>query len=139
MPAYWLQTLGGGNRTTDWNHARFVPDMLVINLGTNDAPRGGEDSKTFSDTYVSFVLNAVRVYRNPNLPVFVAQGPMNCAENLRIALSESILSINEAGGNAIYLDLCGPVCDGCGGHPGQLAHAAMAKMAIPSIAKKMGW
>jgi len=42
-------------------------------------------------------------------------------------------------GNAIFLDLCGPVCDGCGGHPGQLAHAAMAEMAIASIAKEMGW
>ena len=63
MPAYWLQTMGGGNHTTDWDHSRFVPDMLLINLGTNDAPRGGEDSKNFSKTYTTFVLNAVRVYR----------------------------------------------------------------------------
>ena len=139
MPAYWLQTLGGGNHTADWDPARFVPDMLLINLGTNDAPRGGEDSKNFSDAYTAFVLHAVGVYRNPKLPVFVAQGPMNCAENLRIALSESIIAVNKAGGNAIYLNLCGPACDGCGGHPGQLAHAAMADMAIPAIAKRMGW
>ena len=79
------------------------------------------------------------VYRNPSLPVFVAQGPMNCAEELRIALSESILAINAAGGNAIYLNLCGPPNDGCGGHPGQQGHAAMAAMAIPAIAKEMGW
>ena len=84
---------------------------------------------------------------------------MNCQEELRIALSDSILAINKAGGtsprpsilalaclltrnstgNAIFLDLCGPVCDGCGGHPGQRAHAAMAEMAIPPIAKEMGW
>ena len=38
---------------------------------------------------------------------------------LRIALSDSILAIKEAGGNAVYLNLCGPACDGCGGHPGQ--------------------
>jgi hypothetical protein len=25
MPAYWLQTLGGGNHTADWDHSRFVP------------------------------------------------------------------------------------------------------------------
>eukprot|EP01052_Picozoa_sp_SAG31_P011694 SAG31_NODE_668_length_12945_cov_15.915849_4_plen_346_part_00 len=139
MPEYWLQTLGGGNHTTDWDHSRFVPDMMVINLGTNDAPRGGDDSKNFSHAYTAFVLNALEIYRNPSLPVFVAQGPMNCAEELRIALSETILAVNMAGGRAIYLNLCGPSCDGCGGHPGQVAHAAMAEMAIPSIAKEMGW
>ena len=25
MPAYWLQTLGGGEFTTDWDHSRYVP------------------------------------------------------------------------------------------------------------------
>jgi hypothetical protein len=43
MPAYWLQTLAGmGCSTpactgsTDWDHSRYVPDMMIINLGTND-------------------------------------------------------------------------------------------------------
>jgi hypothetical protein len=62
-----------------------------------------------------------------------------CFAQLRIALSDSILAIKQAGGNAIYLNLCGPKCDGCGGHPGQAAHAEMAEMAIPAIAKVMGW
>ena len=33
MPHYWLQTLGGGNYTQDWDHSRFVPDVMIINLG----------------------------------------------------------------------------------------------------------
>jgi hypothetical protein len=33
MPAYWLQTLGGGSYTTDWDFNRFKPDAVVINLG----------------------------------------------------------------------------------------------------------
>lgn len=82
MPAYWLQTLAGmGCSTpactgsTDWDHSRYVPDMMIINLGTNDF---GHDSgaaweKEFSDTYTEFVLNATRIYQNPKLPVFVAQ------------------------------------------------------------------
>ena len=79
------------------------------------------------------------VYNRPKLPVFVAQGPMNCGEDLRMALSQSILDIRKAGGSAHFLDLCGPLCDGCGGHPGQKAHADMAAIAIPQIAKVMGW
>ena len=76
MPAYWLQTLGGSTDSTDWDHSRYVPDMMIINLGTNDF---GHDAgpvweKAFSDTYTEFVLNATRIYKNPKLPVFVAQG-----------------------------------------------------------------
>lgn len=55
------------------------------------------------------------------------------------ALNASIVGINAAGGNAIYLDLRGPVIDGCGGHPGTRGHAAMANLAIPQIAKAMQW
>ena len=143
MPAYWLQTLGGGNYTSDWDHSRFVPDVMIINLGTNDAPgqaAGLCPLKNFSDSVTGFVLNALKVYDRPKLPVFVAQGPMNCGEDLRIALSQSILDLGKAGAGSVhYLNLCGPVCDGCGGHPGQQAHAEMAAMAIPEIAKVMGW
>ena len=32
MPQYWRQTLAGTN-VSDWNFARFVPDMVLINLG----------------------------------------------------------------------------------------------------------
>ena len=88
---------------------------------------------------VQFVLNATKLYRRPTLPIFVAQGPMNCQEHLRIVLSETILALKAAGANAIFLDLCGPPNDGCGGHPGQLGHAGMAEQAIPVISKAMGW
>ena len=37
MPAYFLQTLGIGNHTRDWNFKTFIPDALAINLGTNGA------------------------------------------------------------------------------------------------------
>lgn len=86
MPAYWRQTLGG-NHTADWDHSRFVPDVMIINLGTNDSPSGAAGicpNKNFSDATTAFVLNAARIYRNPMLPVFVAQGPMNCGEEVSI-------------------------------------------------------
>ena len=62
-----------------------------------------------------------------------------CFAQLRIALSDSILAIKQAGGNAIYLNLCGPVCDGCGGHPGITIHHASFMRAQPIIAAAMGW
>eukprot|EP01116_Phalansterium_solitarium_P000371 TRINITY_DN1023_c0_g1_i2.p3 TRINITY_DN1023_c0_g1~~TRINITY_DN1023_c0_g1_i2.p3 ORF type:complete len:143 (-),score=49.31 TRINITY_DN1023_c0_g1_i2:390-818(-) len=142
MPAYYLQTLGGGSYTTDWDFSRWVPDTIVINLGTNDF---GHDSgpaweAAFVQTYVEFVVNATqKYYKTPKMPVFLAQGPMNDNTNLFNALSNATALINAAGGNAFYLDMRGPPNDGCGGHPGYQGHHQMAQLAIPQIAKVMGW
>ena len=35
LPDYWRQTFAGTN-ASDWDFSRFIPDMLLINLGTND-------------------------------------------------------------------------------------------------------
>ena len=155
MPAYWYQTLAGSSaggpggsfpqpgRATPstWDFSQYVPDLIIINLGTNDF---GHDSgpaweANFSKTYTEWCLNATKIYKNPKLPIFVAQGPMNTDDKLYAALNASITAINGAGGNATYLNLKGPPCDGCGGHPGVEGHAGMAKMAIPQIARVMGW
>jgi hypothetical protein len=104
MPSYYLQTLGGGSFTTDWAFPS-APDMLLINLGTNDFGRdaGPAWEANFTATYVEFVLNATARYKAPKLPVFVAQGPMNNGAPLYNALQAAIKGINEAGGNAFYL------------------------------------
>lgn len=141
MPSYYLQTLGGGQYTKDWDFSRYVPHMLLINLGTNDF---GHDSgpaweARFTQTYVDFVFNATARYKNPKLPVFVAQGPMNCGAPLRNSLHSAITKINSGGGNAIYLDMCGAVNDGCGSHPGQKGHLQMYEKAKPVIASAMNW
>ena len=34
MPSYYLQTRGGNAYATDWDFTRFVPDAMIINLGT---------------------------------------------------------------------------------------------------------
>jgi len=141
MPSYYLQTLGGERYSKDWDFTRYVPDTIIINLGTNDF---GHDSgpvweKAFEDTYVAFVANATARYKQPKLPVFVAQGPMNCSDKLKTCLGLAINRINAAGGRAVYLDLCGPPNDGCGGHPGVVGHYEMFQKGRPQISAVMKW
>ena len=161
MPSYYLQTLGGNPYSTDWDFSRMVPDMMIINLGCarpapirpfpqepphhpSPAPRArstndfGHDAgpaweANFTATYVAFVKNATARYSKPQLPIFVAQGPMNNGASLYNALQAAITAVNAAGGNAVYLDLRGPPNDGCGGHPGVQGHLQMAALAIPQI------
>lgn len=142
MPSYYLQTLAGESYSTDWDFSRWAPDALIINLGTNDFihDNGTEWEDAFVATYVEFVLNVTKTHYNaPKMPVFLAQGPMNNNAPLFNSLANATALINAAGGNAHYLDMRGPPCDGCGGHPGVQGHQQMAEMAIPQIAKVMGW
>lgn len=141
MPAYYLQTLGGGHYTEDWNFSRYVPDMLLINLGTNDFNHdtGPAWREAFTQTYVDFMVNATVRYNKPKLPIFVGQGPMNCGDSLKHSLHAAITKFKARGGNVHFLDMCGPPNDGCGSHPGVVGHVEMFEKAKHVIASIMNW
>jgi hypothetical protein len=75
---------------------RYVPDTIIINLGTNDF---GHDSgpaweAAFSATYTEFVLNATRRYKQPKMPVFVAQGWVASLADVSILCTFQPLSVS---------------------------------------------
>ncbi len=47
---------------TKWNLHNYIPDVVIINLGTNDSWSGKFDRKTFVSQYVTFVKNLVANY-----------------------------------------------------------------------------
>lgn len=47
---------------TKWNMHNYIPDVVIINLGTNDSWSGKFDRKTFVSQYVTFVKNLVVSY-----------------------------------------------------------------------------
>lgn len=49
---------------TKWNMHNYVPDVVIINLGTNDSWSGKFDRKTFVSQYVTLVKNLVASYGN---------------------------------------------------------------------------
>lgn len=56
-----------GENAPDWDTALFVPDMLVINLGTND--RGQASSQKITESYMEFLKKLRAAY--PRTPLFV--------------------------------------------------------------------
>lgn len=63
--------------STPWDFTRFVPDVVVINLGTNDASYTGNDKdlqQEYTDAYVEF-LKKVRK-DNPDAQIICALGVM---------------------------------------------------------------
>ena len=111
--------------------------FLLFFLGHDSGPAW---EAAFQNTYIQFVKNVTTRYQNPKLPIFVAQGPMNCGANLNASLQIVVSAVNAAGGAAYYLPMCTQIAnDGCGGHPGVVASELMFQQAQPVIAKVMGW
>jgi lysophospholipase L1-like esterase len=115
MPQYFLQTLGAGQYTSDWDFNRFVPQAMVINLGTNDF---GHDSgaaweAAFVATYVQFMVNVTTIYYKSAPPaIFVAQGPMNNSPALYNCLQSVVTQAKAAGIKASFLDMRNLPTDG---------------------------
>ncbi|MFL5728475.1 MAG: SGNH/GDSL hydrolase family protein [Cytophagaceae bacterium] len=69
----------GYNLNLAWDHSLFIPDVVVIELGTNDfspgdSPRANMDSATYTPVYISFV-NRLRGYF-PNAHIVCLSSPM---------------------------------------------------------------
>lgn len=70
----------GGNISldeTDWDFSKFVPDIVVVNLGTNDASYTGSNKdkrKEYTDAYVEF-LKVIRE-KNPDAHILCTLGIM---------------------------------------------------------------
>ena len=144
MPAYYRQTLGAGQEpyAPTWDPARFVPDAVIVNLGTNDYGHNHDTGpaweKNFTDTYVAFMANLTALHGDARLPIFAASGPL--ASKPAPAIEAAVAAHNAAGGRAVFLDLqLGRAAGGCFGHPSAEDHSDMAALAAPVIAQELGW
>merc|ERR1712061_371535 len=68
MPEIWERTIATDNASR-WNFSNWVPDALVVNLGTNDGGTG--TTMEFVEAYEKLVHRAQAVYGN-QLHIFLA-------------------------------------------------------------------
>jgi lysophospholipase L1-like esterase len=57
-----------------WDHSRWHPDLVVVNLGTNDFAKGIPDSTKFHNAYADFLRHLVAVH--PGVSIALVHGPM---------------------------------------------------------------
>ena len=144
MPDYYRQATGAGAapHTHDWDFRRFVPNAVVVNLGTNDyrGYTGPEWEAAFTREYVRFMTNLTVWHHNTALPIFAAVGPMTSRP--AAAVRAAVSAFNALGGNAHFLDVTvGPhahLSGGCG-HPGRRDHRRMYEIARAQVAAVLGW
>ncbi|MFF2847566.1 SGNH/GDSL hydrolase family protein [Streptomyces sp. NPDC058001] len=92
----------GESNVPEWDTSKYVPDYLVINLGTND-PSTGANAPNFKPAYMTFLENARTRY--PDAVIF-AMSPFNGAH--RNEISETVSARNSTGdAKVIYIATSG--------------------------------
>lgn len=125
-----------------WDFSRFVPDCIVINLGTNDNSytKGISDRvAVFASKYYEF-LHQVRS-SNPNSVILCTLGAMG--QELCMAIREQVERLTNEGDHRIH-DLSYEVQkpeDGIGTdwHPSRHTHQKMAAKLEDKIREIMNW
>lgn len=149
MPTLWTRTLPE-RADSRWDGARYQPDAVVINLGTNELAVSTPDWSPFAAAYLDFV-RAVRA-RYPRAQILCVLGPMlndswpedrKALTTAREAISGAVATLTGGGDTAIgFLEL--PVQDGstgygCDWHPSIATHAGMATALEATLRARLGW
>ena len=130
--------------TKDWDFTQITPDVIVINLGTNDwsyinqatdANVRAQRVEDFKNQYVDFLNFLHQVY--PNTQIIMFYGLMNetniygYTEEIYQTAKETIptLEIIQVQGDG----------RGAASHPSKESHAQVAELLIAKVKSVMGW
>lgn len=138
---------------TLWAAEKFVPDAIVIGLGTNDwslgdSPRPKMTPEVFAAEYEKFVAK-LRGYF-PMAHVFCISSPMlgdgwpdpsdKFLTDQKAALAMVVKSFADKGDNRVHqFDITKLFGNGCGTHPDVAQHAQMAAELSAYIKTTMSW
>jgi len=174
MPEIFTRTLASVSKNYDydktnaWAFGSWVPDALIVNLGTNDVASGDYNATSFAAAYVALCLNVSSLYSSAaggqGVTLFLACGPMSdvyCG-GVHLALDQ-LAAMKTAAANqatatphaksttekasqplpraAYFLDQTNltDVSLNCCGHPSTSDDVAMAKSSGAFIMNAMGW
>lgn len=143
MPVLYLRTLPG-SATSTWDFSRFVPDAVVVNLGTNDFSKG-DPGADFQTAYLKFMTDLRAHY--PSARFFLAIGTMLSGESYTKALSylKAVIEARASAGdkNLTLLEFGSQDANadglGCDYHPSLKTHQKMADKLVAALKADMGW
>ena len=125
----------------EWNFSSWSPDVVVINLGTNDELNNrNANIPKFNETYMALIQDASAMY-GEDTHFFLACGPMSTAYCDNVQWIIQTLT-NTTTIKTHFLDqrgfLNGTYGKACCGHPSATVDIAMANAGVAVIAKEMG-
>lgn len=126
-----------------WDFSRFRPEVVCINLGTNDFSQPGYKADKYEAAYRDFLATVRGHY--PGVPIVLLTGTMMHGKDndTQIEILNRIADdLHKAGDKKIYrLDLtpqASPADYGAGWHPSYSLHRQMADELEPLLRKLLG-
>jgi lysophospholipase L1-like esterase len=143
MPELYPRTLPE-RATSRWDFSKFVPDAVVINLGTNDFAKG-DPGVAFQNAYTQFVRELRGHY--PAARFFLAVGPMleDAEYRLASAYLRGVLAARAAAGDRNLTLLEFGIQDraadgvGCDYHPSLKTHQKLADKMTAALRVDLAW
>lgn len=140
MPTRFLLTLADIPSST-WGFTTPPPDVVVIDLGTNDFA-GGDPGTAFLMAYTTFLQQELRPHY-PNAWVIVAVSPMlsgTSRTQISAYLNGVVSTLQAAGDKRVaYFEYDFEQTMGCQYHPDVATNQAMAAKIVPFIEQLTGW
>lgn len=143
MPAMYNQTLFNDSSEI-WDFSRYIPDVVCINLGTNDTSTPGYDTDRLYNAYLAFHKTVRNNY--PKAKIVWLTGCMLHGESLSLVkntLDRLSDTLHKAGDLEVYrFDITpqtGELGYGASWHPSLLQQQRMADELTPFLRKLMSW
>lgn len=143
IPEVYEKTGTMSPTVVDWDHSKWHPDVVVMNLGTNDIASGKNDSVQFVAEAVKFV-RLIRSY-HPDSKIVLLDGPMltgNYMVKCRSYLDKVKSSLEALGLNGLYrysLQPSGVASNGVLDHPDKAEAARHADSLSSWMRFNFGW
>jgi hypothetical protein len=142
MPDLWNRTLCGSVEPA-WPFASvsWVPDIIIVNLGTNDYSTAPQPSaEQFYAGYLAFSKRLANLF--PHAKQLFMSGPMWCCHVCKTCCETVHKVANDTG--AAVVDMSCDVYNrhglvGCAGHPNVAGHKKMVNDTVPTVRRLMGW
>jgi len=148
MPELYDRTLTF-NPDKKWDFKKYIADVVVINLGTNDFSVSNPDSVKFVSAYIDFISKIRSNYTNAH--IFLISGPMmsdsypqgaKSLTTIQNYLKSVIGQLSAKGDKKVYtisLSSQGSLGFGCDWHPNVKQHQKNAEELTEFIKEKAGW
>lgn len=152
MPKVYDKIMPDDQRNAIWNHQNFNPDLIIINLGTNDFAAEGQNSPNFLDSaqfvnsYILFVKHLVSLH--PNAKIITVVGNMlsdNSPTNFkRLSRNrryvQAVVANFEKNHPVYFFELPTQKAPfGENWHPSLKTHQEMSELILPLIRKITLW
>ena len=126
-----------------WDFAKYQPQLVCINLGTNDLSTENYDIQLYEKNYRMFIKTVRSKY--PHAKIVMLTGPMlgeKESSKQRTVLDRICADANKTDKNIYRFDFCfqkGDLGYGASWHPSMLQHRNMAAELLPFLRKLMNW